>query len=94
MKHRPVKSAACGSSCSGAPTWLWSLNANHGPPGVWLAWWLPKGIPRELYTALPSPAQEAATASGWDFTIFCLQTADALNEHGSALNEHGSGSTQ
>ena len=30
--------------CSGAPAWLWSLNADHGPPGIWLAWWLPKGM--------------------------------------------------
>ena len=60
---------ACGCSwsspterlCSGAPAWLWSLNADHGPPGIWLAWWLPKGIPGELCAALPSPAQEAAT---------------------------------
>ena len=32
--------------CSGAPAWLWPMNADHGPPGIWLAQWLPEGIPR------------------------------------------------
>ena len=28
------------------------------PPGIWLAQWLPKGIPRELCTVPTCPAQE------------------------------------
>ena len=38
--------------CSGAPAWLWSLNADHGPSQN-PARWLPRGVPGELCAVLP-----------------------------------------